>query len=101
MLGRRTHEIGIRMALGARDAALKRMLLGQTLALVGVGVVLGLGGAAALARTMQSLLFGVTAFDPATYIAVAAALLAAAALAAYLPARRITRVAPMHALRSE
>jgi predicted permease len=101
LLGRRTHEIGIRMALGARDAALKRMLLGQTLALVGVGVALGLGGAAALARSMQSLLFGVTAFDPATYIAVAAALLAAAALAAYLPARRITRVAPMHALRSE
>jgi putative ABC transport system permease protein len=101
VLGRRTHEIGVRMALGAQNAGLQRMLLGQVLALVGSGVVLGLGGAAALARGMQSLLFGVTAFDPATYAAVAAAMLAAAAVAAYLPARRLTRIDPMQALRAE
>jgi putative ABC transport system permease protein len=66
-----------------------------------VGVVLGLGGAAALARLMESLLFGVTALDPLTYTFVALLLVAAAASAAYVPARRVTRVDPMSALRTE
>ncbi len=101
MLSRRTHEIGVRMALGAQHAALQRMLLGQVLVPVGTGIVLGLAGAALLTRALQSLLFGVTALDPATYLGVAATLAAAAACAAYLPARRVTRVGPMHALRAE
>jgi predicted permease len=101
MLAQRTREIGIRMALGAQHAALKRLLLGHVLALVVVGVVLGLGGAAALARLMESLLFGVTALDPLTYTFVALLLVAAAASAAYVPARRVTRVDPMSALRTE
>ena len=66
-------------------------LLGHVLALVGVGVVLGLGGAALLTRLMESLLFGVTALDPATYVGVATVLIVTAALAGYLPARRATR----------
>ena len=101
MLAQRTREIGIRMALGAQHVALKRMLLGHVLALVVGGVVLGLGGAAALARLMESLLFGVSALDPMTYVAVSAILAVAAALAGYLPARRVTRVDPMAALRTE
>ena len=100
-LAQRTHEIGIRLALGAQNAALKRMLLGQVLLLVGVGVALGLGGAAALARLMRTLLYGVGELDPATYVAVSAVLIGAALLAAYLPARRVTRVDPMQALRTE
>jgi ABC-type antimicrobial peptide transport system permease subunit len=101
MLAQRTREIGIRMALGAQNAGLKRLLIGQVLALVGIGVVLGLGGAAVLTRLMESLLFGVTALDPPTYVAGAFCLVAAAALAAYLPAHRVTRVDPMLALRAE
>ena len=101
VLAQRTREIGIRMALGAQHSTLKRLLLGQVLVLVGVGIVLGLGGAVTLTRLMRSLLFGVTALDPATYVAVSALLLSAALLAGYLPARRITRVEPMQALRTE
>jgi predicted permease len=101
MLAQRTREIGIRIALGAQDGSIKRLLLGQVLSLVGIGAALGLGGAAALTRFMKSLLFGVTSLDLQTYVLGAVALLAAAALAAYLPARRATRVDPMQALRQE
>jgi predicted permease len=97
----RAREIGIRMALGAQNAALKRMLLSQVLVLMAAGVALGLGGAAALTRLMQSLLFGVTALDPATYLTVSVVLVMTAAIAGYLPARRVTRVDPMSALRAE
>jgi predicted permease len=97
----RTREIGIRMALGAGEAQLRRTLLGHALVLVVLGVVLGLGGAALLARLMESLLFGVTALDPATYAAVAGVLIVTGALAGYLPARRATRVDPMAALKAE
>jgi ABC-type antimicrobial peptide transport system permease subunit len=69
--------------------------------LVGVGVALGAGGAAALTRLMTSLLFGVTPLDAMTYVAVSAALFAVALLAGYLPARRVTRVDPMQSLRAE
>jgi ABC-type antimicrobial peptide transport system permease subunit len=89
------------MALGAHSATLKRFLLRQVLTLVLVGTALGLGGALALAQAMESLLFGVTAFDPATYAIVAILLVATAAVAGYLPARRVTRVDPMQALRAE
>lgn len=101
MLSQRTREIGIRMALGAQTGSLKRLLLGKVLALVLVGVALGLGGAVALAQAMESLLFGVTALDLRTYAIVAVALVAAAAIAGYLPARHVTRVDPMQALRAE
>jgi len=101
VLAQRTREIGIRMALGAPASALKGMLLRQVLALVAVGVALGVGGAAALTRLMESLLFGVTALDPATYVAVSATLFAVALLAGYLPARRVTRIDPMQSLRAE
>jgi len=101
VLAQRTREMGIRMALGAPAGALKGMLLRQVLALVAVGVALGVGGAAALTRLMESLLFGVTALDPATYVAVTAALFVVALLAGYLPARRVTRIDPMQSLRAE
>jgi ABC-type antimicrobial peptide transport system permease subunit len=101
MLSQRTREIGIRIALGARHAALKRMLLSQVLLLVLIGVGLGLIGAAATTRLMESQLYGVTALDPATYGLVTLLLVATAALAGYLPARRVTRVDPMSALRAE
>ena len=101
MLAQRKREIGIRVALGAPDAALKRLLLGRILIPVLAGIALGLGATAALSRLMQSLLFGVTALDPKTYVLAALVLVATAALAAYLPARRVTRVDPMGALRAE
>ena len=97
----RTREIGIRIALGARSTQLKRVLLGQVLVLVGVGVALGLGAAGLLTRLMESQLFGVTALDPATYVAVTLILVVTGVLAGYLPARRATRVDPMSALRAE
>jgi predicted permease len=100
-LSQRTREIGIRMALGAQNAALKRMFVTQGLLVVVVGVVLGIGAAAALTRLMQSLLFGVTTLDPATYMTVTVILVLTAALASYLPIRRVTRVDPVRALRAE
>jgi ABC-type antimicrobial peptide transport system permease subunit len=77
------------------------MLVGQVLALVAVGVALGLGGAVALTQLMESLLFGVTALDPATFVAVPTALFVVALIAGYLPVRRITRVDPIQSLRAE
>jgi ABC-type antimicrobial peptide transport system permease subunit len=97
----RTRELGIRIALGARTSALQRMLLQHVLLLAGLGIALGLGGAAVLTRLMESLLFGVAAFDPVTYAVAAAVLIATAALAGWLPARRVTRIDPMRALRCE
>jgi putative ABC transport system permease protein len=101
VLAQRTRELGIRLALGARAGALRGMLVGQVLALVGAGIAIGIGGAAVLTRLMASLLFGVTAFDAATYSVVSATLLAVALLAGYLPVRRIARLDPMQSLRAE
>ena len=101
VLAQRTRELGIRMALGARAGALKGMLIRHVLALAAIGVALGAAGAAALSRLMASLLFGVTALDPATYIAVSGLLFGVALLAGYLPARRVTRIDPMQSLRAE
>jgi hypothetical protein len=97
----RRREIGIRMALGAQRLSLTRTLVGRSLLLVGIGVVCGLAAAIPLSRLMRSLLFGVAPSDAATYVAVAAALLTAAALASYLPARRSTAIDPLEALRTE
>jgi ABC-type antimicrobial peptide transport system permease subunit len=97
----RTREIGIRMALGAQSSGLRQMFVRQGLLLAGIGAVIGSGAAAGLTRLMSSLLFGVAALDPLTYAGVAAILIAAAALASYVPARRATRVDPLDALRAE
>jgi putative ABC transport system permease protein len=97
----RTHEIGIRMALGARGGDVLKLLVGRGMMLVGVGVVLGLAGAWGLTRLMSSLLFGVSATDPVTFGCVACFLSAVALAACYFPARRAARIDPMAALRHE
>lgn len=97
----RSHEIGIRIALGAQTADVLKLVVGQGLKLVVIGIVIGLAGAFAVTRLMASLLFGVSATDPATFVALAALLAGVALLASYLPARRATRVDPMVSLRYE
>ena len=99
MVGQRSREIGIRMALGARRADILRMFLGKGVALAGVGIVAGLVFSAATASMMASLLYGVHPHDPAVFLIVPLLLLAVAALASYLPARRATKVNPIVALR--
>jgi len=97
----RTRELGIRIALGAAPASVRRMVVGQGLGLVGAGLALGLVGALALTRLMASLLYGVAPTDPLTYAGVGAVLVAIAFVASYLPARRATRVDPIIALRAD
>jgi putative ABC transport system permease protein len=100
-VAQRKHEIGIRMALGAQTADVLKLVIGQGLKLVSVGVGIGLAAALVLTRVMSSLLFGVSATDPATFATISLVLLGAGALASYLPARRATKVDPMIALRYE
>jgi len=100
-VSQRTHEVGIRMALGAGHRDVLRLFMGQGMRLVLLGLVIGLGGAFALTRLMSSLLFGVSTTDAMTFVFVAVGLAFVGALACYLPARRATRVDPLIALRYE
>jgi ABC-type antimicrobial peptide transport system permease subunit len=97
----RTREIGIRIALGAERARVQRLVIGEGLALVGVGVVIGLLGAFAGARVLRAFLFDLTPSDPVTYAAIIVVLGVTAVLASWVPALRASRVDPVIALRAE
>jgi putative ABC transport system permease protein len=97
----RTQEVGIRMAMGAARADVLRLILAQHLRPAVIGLAIGIAGAIALSRSLGSLLFGVSPTDPLTLALVALALLAVAAIACFIPARRATRVDPLVALRSD
>jgi ABC-type antimicrobial peptide transport system permease subunit len=98
---RRVHEIGIRMALGARPGALLKMVLGQGLAMTAVGLAIGIGLALLLGRSIATVLYGVAGTDLRTYAAVSAVLILTAMLATIVPALRAARVEPSTALRHE
>src|SRR5215510_6740253 len=100
-VARRTHEIGVRMALGASERQVVQLVLGETLWMVGIGAVIGLGAALAATRWLKSLLFDLQPHDPLTIGLAVLLLLAVAAVAGYLPARRASRVDPMVALRHD
>src|SRR5436309_4894602 len=100
-VSRRTHEIGIRLALGAEARAVERLVLAQGIRLVATGIVAGLTGAFALTRVLSSLVYGVSVTDPVTFAGIAVLLGAVALLACYLPARRAAKVDPIAALRCE
>jgi putative ABC transport system permease protein len=97
----RTQEFGIRMALGATEAGILRLVIGNGLTLTAAGILIGLAGSIALTRLMAAVLYQTSATDPVTFAASAVLFTAAAALASYLPARRATRIDPAHALRTE
>ena len=99
LVAQRTYEMGVRMALGARPGSIRRLVVAQGLAMTAAGLVIGVAAALGLTRLLEHLLFGVAPTDPATFVAVPLGLGLTAAVAAYLPARRATRVDPLVALR--
>ncbi len=101
VVGQRTREIGVRVALGAEAVDVQRMIVRQGIRVTAVGIVLGLAGAVALTRLLQSVLFEVSATDPVTFIAAPVLLVTVSLIAAWLPARRASRVDPVEALRAE
>ncbi|HVY71982.1 MAG TPA: FtsX-like permease family protein, partial [Verrucomicrobiae bacterium] len=101
VVGQRTQEIGIRMALGAQATDVLGMVLNQGMRLVGIGVAAGLAGSLALGRLLAGFLYGVSPFDPLVYLSVAAILAAVALAACLIPASRAARVDPMVALRND
>jgi ABC-type antimicrobial peptide transport system permease subunit len=101
VVSQRRREIAIRLALGAQQSAVTRRFVRYGAGLAGVGVLIGLGAAAAVTRLMAAILYGVSALDPLTYVGVALALGAAAVLASWLPARRAAAVDPAEALAAE
>jgi putative ABC transport system permease protein len=101
LVSERTHEIGIRLALGAEKTSILRMVVRQGIGLAIAGTAVGLVGAVIVSRLMAGLLYGVRPTDPLTFAGVAAVLIAVALLACYLPARRVLRVDPLVALRHE
>ncbi len=100
-VAQRTHELGIRAALGASTASLRKLVLYRGLALTGVGLVIGIAGALALTRAMSALLYGIGARDPLTMVTVGALLTIVSVAACLIPARRATKVDPMIALRQD
>ncbi|MCH7824182.1 MAG: FtsX-like permease family protein [Acidobacteria bacterium] len=100
-VSRRTHEFGVRMALGAQRPHIMRMVVRQSMKVVLIGVVIGLGMALAQGATLGSILYGVSGTDPVTYAGVTALVIAASLLASWLPARRATRLDPVRALRDD
>jgi putative ABC transport system permease protein len=93
--------MGLRVALGASPASLLRLVLSEGLFLVAIGIIVGLGGAFVMTRFLESMLFGVRAYDAVTFVVVPLLLIVAALLGCLVPARRATRVDPMVALRAE